>query len=274
MTDKPTGNRIEREARLRWVPLKQMKINPLAQRELKPSRVDKLVSEMDLEQIGQPTVSQRGEYYYVIDGKHRIEALKKWLGDGSWEDQSIQCNTYTGMSEDEEAEIFLKQNDTLAVATFEKFRIAVKAGRLEETDIDRIVRAVGLRISRQKNARSINAVGTLKKVYHRGPGVLAKTLRIVYPSFGDGGLEAPIIEGIGLVCHRYNGEVEETTAVTKLGKVHRGANGLMEAAENIRLKTGNPRAHCVAAAAVDFLNRGRGGKKLTSWWRSDDPEPS
>jgi hypothetical protein len=269
VTNKPTGKRIERVARLRWVPLNKMRINPLAQRELKPARVDKLASEMDIEQLGYPTVSLRSDWYYVIDGQHRIEAYKKWLGDGNWEDQQIQCSTYDGLTEEEEAEIFLKQNDTLSVAAFEKFRIAVKSGRPEETDIDRIVRAAGLRISRAQGG-SISAVSTLRKVYRRGPAVLSKTLRIVFPAFGDAGLEAPIIEGIGLVCHRYNGEVDEVTAVIKLTKIHRGAIGLRDAAENIRLKTGNPRAHCYAAAAIDVLNRGKGGKKLTPWWRTDD----
>jgi hypothetical protein len=27
--------------------------------------------------------------------------------------------------------------------------------------------------------------------------------------------------------------------------------------------------HCVAAGAVDIINRGKGGKKLPSWWKSD-----
>ncbi len=37
-------------------------------------------------------------------------------------------------------------------------------------------------------------------------------------------------------------------------------------AENLRKSTGNMRAHCVAAAAVEINNGGRGGKKLADWW--------
>lgn len=29
------------------------------------------------------------------------------------------------------------------------------------------------------------------------------------------------------------------------------------------------RGHCVAAAAVDVINSGRGGNKLPSWWKTD-----
>ncbi len=270
MSVKPTGKKVEREARLRWVPLVKIRINPLAQRELNVARVDKLASEMELEQLGNPTVSCRDELYFCIDGQHRIEGYKKWLGEGNWEDQQFQCWTYEGLTEEEEAEIFLRLNDTLTVAVFEKFRVGVQAGRLEETDIDRIVRAQGLRVSRDKGNGAIRAVATLRKVYRLGPVALATSLRIIRDAYGDAGLEGPVIEGIGLLCHRYNGDLDEATAVQKLSRAHAGVNGLMNAAEQTRKITGNARAHCVASAAVEIYNRGRGGKKLPSWWRSEE----
>ena len=97
-----TGNgkvdgRIERQARLRWVPLTQMRVSPLAQRDLNQARVNRLAAVFDIEQMGAPTVSHRGGWYYLIDGQHRIEALKLWLG--FWEDQQVQCWCYEGLSD-------------------------------------------------------------------------------------------------------------------------------------------------------------------------------
>ena len=86
------GGRIERRARLRWVPLTQMRVNPLAQRDLNHARVSGLAAAVDVEQMGNPTVSHRGGWYYLVDGQHRIQALKLWLG--AWEDQHVQCWTY------------------------------------------------------------------------------------------------------------------------------------------------------------------------------------
>lgn len=270
MTTKPTGKKVEREARLRWIPLDDMKVSPLAQRELNSARVDKIASEMELEQLGNLTVNLRDEHYYIIDGQHRVEAYKKWCGDGNWEGQSMQCWTYEGLSEEEEAEVFLKLNDTLPVVTFEKFRVGVRAGRPEETDIDRIVRAQKLRVSREYGNGAIRAVATLRKVYRFGPSTLGRTLRLIRDTYGDAGLEAPVIEGVGLLCQRYNGDLDETVAQQRLSSVHGGVSGLMQSAERLRLQTGNPRAHCVAAAAVEIYNRGRGGpKKLQPWWRED-----
>jgi hypothetical protein len=270
VTVKPTGKKVEREARLRWVPLKDMRVNPVAQRDLNAARVDKIAAEMELEQLGNPTVNMRSDLFYIVDGQHRVEAYKKWCGDGNWEDQAMQCWAYEGLTEEEEAEVFLKLNDVLTVATFEKFRVGVRAGRLEETDIDRIVRAVNLRVSREHGGGAIRAVGALRKVYTLGPGTLARTLRLIRDAYGDAGLESAVIEGIGLWCSRYNGTLDEKWAIEKLGNAHGGVNGLLNSAMTLRQKTGNPRAHCIAAAAVDIYNRGRGGpKKLSSWWREE-----
>lgn len=267
MTNKPTEGRVEREARLRWVPIPQMRTSPLAQRDLNPSRVDKLAADFDLEQLGTPTVNERDGGFYLIDGQHRIEALKQM----GWGDQQIQCWTYKGLTETEEAEKFLKLNDVLSVNAFAKFKVGVQAGRPEETDIDRIVRAQGLRISRDKGDGAISAVSTLRRVYRRaGPAVLARTLRIIRDSYGDAGLEASVIDGIAMLCHRYNGDLDDVRAVTRLAAAHGSVHGLLGNAENLRKQTGNPKAHCVAAAAVELVNRGRGGRKLTSWWKTED----
>src|SRR5438034_7685613 len=97
--------RIERQARLRWVPLTQMRVNPLAQRDLNQARVSKLAAVFDPEKMDAPTVNHRGDWYYLIDGQHRIAALKQWLS--SWQDQQVQCWTYEALTEAQEAEKFL-----------------------------------------------------------------------------------------------------------------------------------------------------------------------
>jgi hypothetical protein len=258
-------NHIEREARLRWVPIAEMRVSPLAQRELNTARVNKILNSFDLEQLGTPTVNERGGHFYIIDGQHRVEALK---GMG-WEDQLVQCWTYVGLSEQEEAEKFLKLNDVLAVHGFAKFKVGVQAGRLEECDIDRIVRAQGLKVSMDGSEGAISAVGTLRRVYQQtGPKNLARALRLVRDAYGDIGLTAVVIDGLALLCHRYDAQLDDERAVSRLSTVNGGLNALLGQAENIRRQTGNQKRHCVAAAAVEILNGGRGGKKLPSWWHT------
>lgn len=260
------GKRVERQARLRWIPLGKMRVSPQAQRELNTARVEHIARTMDLEQLGTPTVNERDGHFWIIDGQHRVEALREWLGEGC-EAQTVQCWTYSGLSETDEAEKFLKLNDTLTVNSLAKFKVGVQAGRMVECDIDRIVRSHGLCVTADRIEGGIRAVGTLRRVYEReGASSLARSLEIIRDAYGTPGFEAPVIDGIGYLTGRYNGSLEVTTAVSKLASVHGGVNGLLGKAEVLRKQTGNSRGQCVAAAAVDLINRGKGGKKLPSWW--------
>ena len=204
MTNVPRPDRVEREARLRWVPIATMTVSPLAQREINQSRVDHIVATFDLEQIGTPTVNKRDGYWYVIDGQHRIEALKQ-IG---WGDQQVQCWAYEGLTEQEEAEKFLKLNDYLAVNALAKFRVAVQAGREVESDIDRIVRASGLVVSGDKVPGAIRAVGTLS-ASTTGPAHLFSARPFTRPRrlrrrrIGGRGLD-----GLGLFVQRYAGDMD------------------------------------------------------------------
>lgn len=263
--NKSNQTKVERVARLKWVPIDRIEYPPIAQREkINRARVDRIAAEFDLEQLGNPTVNDRDGKYLAMDGMHRVEALKL-IG---WGDQQIQCWTYTDLTDEEMAERFLKLNDTLAVSAFDKFRVGVNAGRPVETDIDRIVRSAGLAIGRTDD--SIRAVGTLRKVYERGgPRTLSQTLRFIRDTYGMPGFDAPVIEGLSLVVQRYDGVIDYETASKKLSDIHAGVLGLLGKAEVIRRQTKLGKAQCVAAAAVEVINSGRGGKKLAQWFRED-----
>ncbi len=253
------------------VRLGSMAIPTHAQREFRPHRADKLLSEFDLDMLGLPVMSERRGVFYVLDGQHRIDALKRWLGVG-WEDQRVQCRVYHGLTEAEEADKFSRLNDAMAVSVFDKFRIGVNANYEVETKIKKVVESEGLKISRDAVPGAIGAVGTLRRVYMRSSDkVLGKTLRIIRDGFGDAGFEASVIDGIGHLVQRYDGLIDEATASTQLSNVHGGVKGLLNRATTLHKQTGGLRAHCVAAAAVDVINAKRGGKKLPSWWKTQEP---
>lgn len=256
----------QRNTKIKDVALGTMIVSDVNQRGRNDARVDHLLNDFDLDQIGYPIVSDRGGHFYVIDGQHRIEALKRWLGDG-WEGQKIACAVYSGLTEAEEAEMFLRHNDVLQVRSFDKFNVAVSAGRSDEVAIKRAVEAQGLSIGKGNTPGAIGAVGTLVRIYQRSDEVtLGRTLRIIRDSYGDAGFEAGVIDGIAHLCKRYNSQLDESIAVQKLGAARGGVKGLMNRAEEIRMRTGGTRGRSVAAAAVDIINSGRGGNKLPSWW--------
>lgn len=261
---------LDRTARIESIPLGKMHVSDLAQRKRNDSRVDYLVAQFDLDQLGYPVVNKREDRYYVIDGQHRVEALKRWLGAG-WEAQQIPVQLYVDMTEAEEAEMFLALNDVLRVGTFEKFKTAVTAGREAETRIYATVQKLGLHISKEETPGAISAVGALRAVYTRSNAdTLRRSLAILRDSFGDSGFESAAIKGAGLLCQRYNGQLDEKLAITRLRETRGGIKGLLGRAATLRLRTGNPIDQCVAAAIVDIVNSHRGGKKLPSWWKSEN----
>lgn len=262
-TPKP-GPKIERSARLRWVPINRMAVPDHSQREFKQHHADKILAHFDPEALGCPTVNERGGKFWIIDGQHRVAAARDFYGD----DHQLQCWAYVGLSDAEIAEKFLKTNDYLAVSAFDKYRVGVTAEREVETDIDRIVRAAGMHITKQKVEGGVSPVGTLRRVYLRGGAhVLGRTLRIIDSAYGTAGLEAVVIDGVGLLCGRYNGELADEVAVLRLRNVRGGVKGFLGKAALIKERTKQPMSHCVAAAAVDVINAGKGGKKLPSWWK-------
>jgi hypothetical protein len=77
-----------------------------------------------------------------------------------------------------------------------------------------------------------------------------------------------VIDGLNLLCIRYNGVLDERAAVESLRRVNGGVKGLLNMAEQLREKSGNLKPHCLAAATIMVLNRDRAPKdKLPSWWK-------
>jgi len=261
----PPGNPTSSgdDVRVANVKPNDLRINPYAQRELNPKKVADIASRLNVRAVGIPVVNLRDGVYYVCDGQHRVEGLKA-AGRG---DTPIKVEVWRDLTEREEAELFVMLNDRLAVKAFELFEKKVNAEFDRETDIDRVVRLQGLHVSQAKTPGSIGATAALGYVYDLvGPALLGMVLRVIRDSFGDRGFEHAVIRGVGLFVQRYHGGIEEKVIVERLAAIRGGVNGLMGEATKIKERTSAQKPKCVAAAIVDIVNRGRGGKKLANWW--------
>jgi hypothetical protein len=257
------AHRRARASRMGWIRLGDLRPHPVVQREYRESRKNYLVANFELEGIGYIVVSKHGDVYYILDGQHRVAALRELDFD---DDTTVQCEVYEDLTEEQEAEIFLRRQDVLAMSAYDKFRQAINAHRHVETEVNRIVQTQGLNITKGRKD-GIAAVSALIKAYGRngGPG-LGKVLRIIRDAYGNTGFDSPIIEGLSQFLHRH--PVDEDTIIASLKATMGGLGGLLNPAEKMRIATGQPKPQCIAAQLVITYNRDqKQGKKLQPWWK-------
>lgn len=261
-------------SKVRPVPLGMMRIPPalVTQREFRQAHADRICAELDLDKLGFLIINHRDDIYWVVDGQHRVAALKQF---GFSDKDAFDCEVYEDLTDAEAAEVFLGRDKRKPIPVFDKFFVACTAGRKRENDIRRSVESNGQKISRERE-HGISSVGALGKVYDRsGDVVLGQVVRAINLGFPSDplGFDAAILEGLGLLFNRYNGKTNERDLGRRLADLKGGARTLMQRAETIRLRTGNQKKQCVAAAVVDIYNKGKAPlakDRLPSWWKSDD----
>lgn len=269
---KPT----RKPSKVRPVPISQMRVPPalVTQRQFRKAHGDRLAAELDLNKLGYPIVNHRDGHYWILDGQHRVYALKQ----NGFEKDVLDCEVYEDLTDQEMADIFLGRDARKAISPFDKFHVACTAGYRRETGVRRAVESNGLRIGRAKEENTVSAIGALCKVYDKAGGdrngevVVGQVVRTIKNAWaGDpAGFDAFVIEGIGMVYNRYNGLTNEKELAARLASTQHGVRGVVRRAETQRLRTGNLKPQCIAATVVDIYNRGLGSRandRLPSWWK-------
>lgn len=256
------------------VPLGKMRTPPelVTQRRFRKAHGDRIAAQLDLNKIGLPVLNHRDGIFWVLDGQHRVYALKQY---GFRDTDTLTCEVYEGLTDAEMADMFLGRDDRKPIAPYDKFHVACTAGRDRECAIRRVVEANGQKISRDPDD-GISAIGALGAVYdHSGEVVLGQVIRTINLGFGGDAraFDRSVIEGLGLTYNRYNGRTNERQLGARLGELKQGARELIRRAEAIRIRTGNQMKQCVASVVVDVYNKGlppRDKARLPSWWKEAD----
>lgn len=255
------GN-AQRASSIRWVAIGEMNVAEAAQRKFQPAHAQMMADDFDLERMGHPVLNYRDGVWWIVDGQHRVAALKIV---GFADEDVIECECYVGLTATQEADLFLHRAKSKAIHPLDKFRIAVNAGWPDECAVQKVVDDLGMRVGFNKGR--IAAVGALMTIYRdAGEGGLGRTLLILQESFGETGFSSAMIGGVGLVIRRYGNLVETKRLIDALRKSPGGAAGIEQKAEVLKRSTGNGKGVCLGAAVVETYNRTR-GKKLTNWWR-------
>jgi hypothetical protein len=120
---------------------------------------------LDRDKLGVIIVSSREDgTYWVIDGQHRVAALKA-LGDTD----PVTCVVYDGLTTDREAKMFTAQGDSRRIHPIDLFYAKVAAGDPESVQINQIIGDSGFNFNYyRKKADTIQAPTTIIEITRRG----------------------------------------------------------------------------------------------------------
>lgn len=249
---------------LKALPIDDLKVSERAQRESSALKIQTMVNLFEKRGFGIPLVNQRanGEYY-VLDGQHRIKAAQM-LGF-----ESVTCELATGLTEEQEADLFLLRNNNLEVYAVHKFNVAVTAGHEKETAINKVLKNLGMKVAFKANQEwvKVACVITLYRVFDTyGDEILSLALETAYATFGQHGIKSDFIEGLANVFA--NLDVDPDVVRTKLQTTSaKNAQFQLElAAAKIKTKYSLKSGLAMTQAIVDRLNTNKRGRRFQYWW--------
>jgi len=195
MTERATNQTI------RQIPISFLQVGGY-QRPTNTAQVEKIAAHFDEAKLGLPIVSERDGRYHLLDGAHRVAALRK-VGY-----THAMCNVLTGLSYQDEADYFRTQNQNSRPLTkYNLFKAGLEAGEEICVRIDAITRANGFMVSmsasRFNNIAAIYALTTICSVY--GYEVLDSTLALLRATWEGitNATRREFLVGVAEFVHRY-----------------------------------------------------------------------
>jgi hypothetical protein len=236
--------------------------HPTAQRErVIEKRVLGIVQNLNLDAIG---VLHGVEYLregikntWIIDGMHRLEALKR----AGFEDLKVQVELHLTCTTDAEASrLFRDLNNRAAIHSWTGFVQDLQAGRIEATNIVKIAQLYDLEVKKYAGPRNLTCVGALRTIYNLDEGeTLKKTLHTATQAWGHrtpAAIEGKLLEGIARVL-RTNPDIKMPILIEKLSKFPGGPSALLGLAKLQSGYTYNKLPIKVEIVIVDTYNKTR-----------------
>lgn len=256
--------KAQRGGNVQWIYASLMQVSHHAQRPFRKAHAVKIAAEFDPDVMGIPVLSFRDNVYWIMDGQHRIEAARM----NDYGDYAFQCDVYEGLTEQEEAQMFRRLNDSKNVTAYDDFRIATFGGEEPQLSITKAVEKLDLRVS--QGGSGISAVGSLMAAWNQvGEANFVRAMRILRDGFDYDVLafKAEMIRGMAMFVQRYGSHLKDENLIKKFKEMRGGPNKVMQKAASIQLSTDRGLPDCVASAIVGVYNRSAGRGALENWWK-------
>ena len=234
------------------------------QRPVEDADVDRLIAEWDDRLLDPLIVSFRDGNFFLVDGQHRVCAVRKMNGG---KDVVMQCLVYTGLSYEDEAELCYKLDKAKKrLSLSQSTNALMESGRDDEiAEIKRLLEREGFIWALNKRggkAYEITATRGVINAYRAlGAPAFSRMLRLLNDTWhGDTeSLNAAMLSGLALFMKTYGSDMDDRAFAARLSAV--------DPAEIVRRSktdfSTNSRALRCARVLLKKYNGARGGRKLS-----------
>lgn len=268
----PKKKPMSEQLSTRFIPIGKLFVDPLVQRGLNVAWANKIALDFDPDYIGVVHVSDRRDgTYAIIDGQHRISAVRQLFGD---DDQMVECKVYSGLDIPQEAALFVALNNFKSPSAIQQFIKNVVAGDPEAVEINRIANNCGYKISTWTTDGYVSCVRALELVYRgfsetRGstnPALLTQTLTIIRNAWGDSkdGVKSQIVEGVARLVAARGKVIDYPVLIARLAAFPGGGSGLLGRGRGLAAMVGGKVPAAIAEVILDAYNKNRRSDKLES----------
>lgn len=252
----------------RWVIFDNMEPHPEIERELDLKRAQAIADGWHAALVGTLLLSVKPNgKLWILDGMHRWKAAQL-SGRGK---QTAECHTFSGLSIQQEAELFQGRNNTKRLSPVDLFRAAVIKEDPEAVEVNAAIEKAGWKVG-SHGERSFAAIAAIMRIYRNthgevpGPVAVARALHTSAAAWTvcREASSAIIIEGLGLLHLQYGDALKDDDLIKRLAKI--GTPGTMvgraRAYAEIRSRT---KAMAFALVTLDLYNKKPRRYPLPAW---------
>ena len=236
-----------------------LETDPSYQRRMNAAQVDRIVAEFNPLLVNAVKVSHRDGRFFVFDGAHTLAALRR-IHEGK--PFMVECKVFSGMTYQEEAELFALQTGTSRTVSFDyKLRAKLAAETPKEKAFLEATEAAGLHLSdvqRSSMRYVIAAKATAQRIFDNyGADLYTDMLRLIVETWDavEWSLSKPVLNGCAVFLNVYGDEYKRDRFIRKL--TYTNADELAAIARRQNVKD-QPRQY--AMAILELYNKGGRGR--------------
>lgn len=249
---------------LRDLPTDKLTSGLAYQRPVEPKAVEELMRDWDPRLLEPINVSFRSGEYNVLDGQHRITCMRK-MADGK--DVIVPCRVFTGMTYEEEAEMYAKLDKSRRrLSMRESVNAEIESGaNAEFADIKRLVEDNGFTWAMDTPsgaAYEIGAVRALVSAYRLLGGAAFSRMLYLLANTWHGApksLKAVMLAGMALFLKTYETEIDNRAFIQRLSAVE--PEEILRRA-NADFSTNRTALRFARVLRENYNGQKRGGRKL------------